>query len=195
MSSVSADGRRRIRRSSGRIRSRARTDEMDSSSEKRWPVQVRSGPSTSSTLCISRRLWIGVSRPDRGDPHAAADRRRAGAVTAVRVDTVWRLLRGLPGEDRHPDRAAASALAGGRAEGDHDRAAGDAGGRLGLRWSAAAPGGPAAGPGSRRRRSCGTARSGACPGRSPAGRRAAPCAPWPARASAAGGAGGERRPC
>ena len=49
------------------------------------------------------RLRLDLPGPDRGDPHAAAARPRQGADAAVGVVAVRRLLRGLPGEDRHPD--------------------------------------------------------------------------------------------
>ena len=50
--------------------------------------------------------------PDRRDPDAAAARPGDGAVAAVGVVAVRRLLRGLPGQDRHPDGARAPARAG-----------------------------------------------------------------------------------
>ena len=67
--------------------------------------------------------------PDRRDPHAAAARAGPGAVAAVGVVAVRRLLRGLPGQDRHPVRARAPARAR-RARGEvqaHARGAGDEG--------------------------------------------------------------------
>ena len=70
-------------------------------------------------LCVSERLpclradrrtrlRLAISGPDRCDPHAPAARhrqppgRRPDRVAAVRVVPVWRVLRGLPGQDRHP---------------------------------------------------------------------------------------------
>ena len=50
--------------------------------------------------------------PDRRDPHAAAARPGPGADAAVGVLAVRRLLRGLPGQDRHPVGARAPARAG-----------------------------------------------------------------------------------
>ena len=47
-------------------------------------------------------LRVGLSRPDRRDPHAAAARARPGADAAVGLVAVRRVLRGLPGQDRHP---------------------------------------------------------------------------------------------
>ena len=40
--------------------------------------------------------------PDRRDPHAAAARARPGADAAVGLVAVRRVLRGVPGQDRHP---------------------------------------------------------------------------------------------
>ena len=51
---------------------------------------------------------LGLSRPDRRDPHAAAARdrpppgRQADRVAALRLIAVWRVLRRLPCPDRHP---------------------------------------------------------------------------------------------
>ena len=59
------------------------------------------------------RLRVGLSRADRGDPHAAAAGARGGPLAAVRVEPVRGLLRGLPGRDRHPAGAGAPARAGG----------------------------------------------------------------------------------
>ena len=59
------------------------------------------------------RVRVGLSGPDRRDPHAAARRPRRGADAAVGVVAVRRLLRGLPGQDRHPAGARAPARAGG----------------------------------------------------------------------------------
>ena len=50
--------------------------------------------------------------PDRRDPHAAAARDREREVAAVRVEPLRRLLRGVPGQDRHPAGAAAPARRG-----------------------------------------------------------------------------------
>ena len=49
------------------------------------------------------RLRVGLPRPDRRDPDAAAAGARPGADAAVRLEPVRRVLRGLPGEDRHPE--------------------------------------------------------------------------------------------
>ena len=49
------------------------------------------------------RLRVGLSGADRGDPHAAAVRARPRADAAVGLLAVRRLLRGLPGQDRHPE--------------------------------------------------------------------------------------------
>ena len=63
------------------------------------PVYERTG---------GQRLRLGLPGPDRRDPHAAAARdrqapgRRADRVAAVRLVAVRRLLRRLPGPDRHP---------------------------------------------------------------------------------------------
>ena len=51
------------------------------------------------------RLRRHLPRSDRRDPDAADGRGRARAAVAVRVESVRRLLRGVPGRDRHPDRA------------------------------------------------------------------------------------------
>ncbi len=64
--------------------------------------------------------------PDRRDPHAAAGRDRERALAAVRLDPLRRLLRGLPGEDRHPRRPAASARTGGPRPRPLERAGRDA---------------------------------------------------------------------
>ena len=48
------------------------------------------------------RLRLGVPRPDRRDTVAAAHRHRGQRIAAVRLVAVRRLLRRLPGEDRHP---------------------------------------------------------------------------------------------
>ena len=58
------------------------------------------------------RLRVGLPRPDRRDPHPAARGPRPGADAAVGVLAVRRVLRGLPGQDRHPDRARPPARAG-----------------------------------------------------------------------------------
>ena len=47
-------------------------------------------------------LRVGLSGSDRRDPDAAAERAGDGAVAAVGVVAVRRVLRGLPGQDRHP---------------------------------------------------------------------------------------------
>ena len=51
------------------------------------------------------RLRLRLPGADRRDPGATAPRCRPGAVAAVRVEPLRRLLRGLPGQDRHPERA------------------------------------------------------------------------------------------
>ena len=49
------------------------------------------------------RLPLAVRRADRGDPRATArGRERGGGVAAVRLVALRRLLRRLPGADRHP---------------------------------------------------------------------------------------------
>ena len=136
------------------------------------------------------RLRLGLSRADRGDPDAAADRDREGAVAAVCLEPLRRLLRGLPGEDRHPDRALASALRGRAGGGRPRRAAADGGGRLDLPRAPPLRACPAART-ARQRPFVRGARSAACPRRSPAGRGRETCGPSPGRASATGG--GERQ--
>ena len=82
------------------------------------------------------RLRLGLPRPDRGDPVPAADRHRGQRLAAVRVLAVRRLLRRLPGQDRHPEHPGPPA---GRAHRDLRRRApgaqrggdGDGGGGLG----------------------------------------------------------------
>ena len=77
-------------------------------------------------------LRLGLSRADRRDPDAAAAGDRARADAALRLDPLRRLLRGLPGHDRHPERAPAPARArpsrrpasAPRAGGDEDAPAG-----------------------------------------------------------------------
>ena len=90
------------------------------------------------------RVRLRLSRPDRRDPHAAAARRRERGVAAVRVEPVRRLLRGLPGQDRHPVGAAAPARGGGAEGGSVARAGGDARARACLRRRAALRTGAAA---------------------------------------------------
>ena len=48
------------------------------------------------------RVRLGLSGADRRDPDAAARRDRERGVAAVRVEPLRRLLRGVPGQDRHP---------------------------------------------------------------------------------------------
>ena len=50
-------------------------------------------------------LRVRLSRSDRRDPDPAAARARPGADAPVGLEPVRRLLRGLPGQDRHPQRA------------------------------------------------------------------------------------------
>ncbi len=74
-------------------------------------------------------LRVRLSGADRRDPDAAAARAGRGAVAAVGVVAVRRLLRGLPGQDRHPLRPGAPARAR-RARGEvaaRARGAGDEG--------------------------------------------------------------------
>ena len=104
--------------------------------------------------------------PDRRDPDAAAARDRERQVAAVRLEPLRRLLRGVPGQDRHPGGAAASARARSSSEGAHapERAAmrGVArvfGERAALRARAAARPARAAAAGR-------GGRSAGCPGRS-----------------------------
>ena len=60
------------------------------------------------------RLRLGLPGPDRRDPHpaAAGHGERVDASLPVRLVAVRRLLRGVPGGDRHPRGAGASAGAG-----------------------------------------------------------------------------------
>ena len=79
-------------------------------------------------------LRVGLSGPDRRDPDAAAARAGPGADAAVGVVAVRRLLRGVPGQDRHPVGADPPARAR-RARGEEahrPRAAGDGRGRQGV---------------------------------------------------------------
>ena len=138
------------------------------------------------------RVRLGLSRPDRRDPHAAADRHRERAVAAVRVDPLRRLLRGLPGEDRHPERAAAPARARSSSTRAVGRAARDARARVessasSRRLRLAQRLGRIAQRAVRPQRLA----SAGCPARSPAGRRRATCGPSRGRASATGGAGAD----
>ena len=112
-------------RSAGR-RGRARGAALHSL--QRVPQRV-SGLHAHGWACVRLR----VSGADRRDPHAAAARHRARSVVAVRVEPLRRLLRGLPGEDRHPLGAAASPRRGGASQGARLRASGDARARLVLR--------------------------------------------------------------
>ena len=79
-------------------------------------------------------LRLGLSRPDRRDPHAAAaghrqaPGRRADRLAAVRLVAVRRLLRGLPGRDRYPGGARPPARPG-RRQLRGDAPAADRGGR------------------------------------------------------------------
>ena len=101
-------------------------------------------------------------------------RGRERAVAAVRVDSLRRLLRGLPGEDRHPERAAAPARARSSSDtGATPRAARDARARWIFGERAALRSARSASAGSSQRPLAAAARSGACPARSPAGRRRA----------------------
>ena len=110
------------------------------------------------------RLRLGLPRPDRRDPHAAAHRDRERRVAAVRVEPLRRLLRGLPGQDRHPDGAAAPARPGGRGDG----AAAERAAMRAVAWVFARPAAVRArdsgSAGSRSGRSCAAAGSAALPG-------------------------------
>src|SRR6185436_19914497 len=48
------------------------------------------------------RLRVGLSGPDRSDPDPAVARDRGGGIAAVRLLSVRRLRRRLPGQDRDP---------------------------------------------------------------------------------------------
>ena len=48
------------------------------------------------------RLRLRLSGPDRRDPHPATCRHRRGRFLAVRIEPLWRMRRGMPGQDRHP---------------------------------------------------------------------------------------------
>ena len=65
---------------------------------------LRGVPEQLPGLSPRRRLGLrlGLSRPDRLDPHAAPDRPGEGRQAAVRLVAVRGVRRGLPGEDRHP---------------------------------------------------------------------------------------------
>ena len=130
-------------------------------------------------------LRVRVSRPDRRDPDAAAARPRPGADAAVGLVAVRRLLRGVPGQDRHPVRAGAPPRARG-AGGEVELLAGgarDARGGQDVRLAPRLRARPAALQA--RPRPAGEGR------RCRAGARCASC-PWcPSRRSGSGG--GERR--
>ena len=122
-------------------------------------------------------LRLGLPRPDRRDPHAAAGRRHArpaGGLTSFRLFAVRRLLRGLPGADRHPVGAHAPARRGRGSQGPHRRVGRDGRRGVDLRVGLAA---------TRRRRkpvpwpgsSPGTAASRHCRGRVRSGRPPATC--------------------
>ena len=65
---------------------------------------LRGVPERLPGLSPRRRLGLrlGLSRPDRLDPHAAPDGPGQGRHVALRLVAVRGLRRGLPGEDRHP---------------------------------------------------------------------------------------------
>ena len=86
------------------------------------------------------RLRLGLPGPDRRDPRAAADRHREGGLAALRLHPLRRLLRGLPGQDRHSEGALAPAGEGGRSERQLTGAGSDALARLGVRRSSPARG-------------------------------------------------------
>ena len=145
------------------------------------PVYTRTGRS-----CLRLRL----PRADRCDPRAAARRDRERRFAPVRLEPLWRLLRGLPGEDRHPDRAAAPARAGGRGDGEQGRAIAHALPRGGSSAARGASRSPSGWPCLRNGRFSPVAGSPACPDRSPAGRRRVSCDRSLPRRSANGGRGG-----
>ena len=72
------------------------------------------------------RVRVRLSRADRGDPHASARGHREALLAALCIEPLRRLLRGLPGEDRHPDGAGRAAPAGRGDERARRRASGDA---------------------------------------------------------------------
>ena len=77
-------------------------------------------------------------------PQLRRDRERA--VAAVRVEPLRRLLRGLPGQDRHPEVLLHLRATGGRGQGARAGASGDAGCRWALRRPAPVRAGAAARP-------------------------------------------------
>ena len=86
-------------------RTKALADEIRTSGAPLHPL--RRLPQRLSRVRADRRPRIRRDLPgaDRRDPHAAAGRGRARPPASVRVLAVRRLLRGLPGRDRHPDGA------------------------------------------------------------------------------------------
>src|SRR4051812_34718905 len=93
------------------------------------------------------RVRVGVPGTDRGGLDAAVARALGGADVAVGLVVVRRLLRRVPGEDRHPVVARAPARAGGArgAVAAVGRGADDAGARAGVRVAAGVRAGAAAG--------------------------------------------------
>ena len=92
------------------------------------------------------RLRVGLPGADRRDPHPAAVGPREGGDAALGLLALRRLLRRLPGEDRHPDRARPPARQGRPARGRGRRrrprrAPLDEARRLGLRHAAPLPAG------------------------------------------------------
>ena len=125
--------------------------------------------------------------PDRRDPHAAAARAGPGADAAVGLVAVRRLLRGVPGQDRHPERAGPPARAG-RARGEasaRPRGAGDGRRRQGVLVAAALRGRAEA------LASSAAARSGGC--RCRAGARCGSCRRCPTQTFREWWRAGERR--
>ncbi len=137
------------------------------------------------------RLRVRLPRPDRRDPHAAARRAARGPHAALGLVALRRVLRGLPGEDRHPLHARPPARAHrARRRRARRRARGSA--ASASRWRRS-PAPSAAGAATRPRRrpaGRGSGRSPAAPARiehgprarCTRGRRSATCAPVPGEA-------------
>ena len=134
------------------------------------------------------RLRVRLSRADRGDPHPAARGPGEGSLAAVRLEPVRRVLRGLPGRDRHPARAGAPALAGGgHRAGLEAGKGGNEGDVPGFLVAAGVRDARSARRGSARARSPAAVASSACRGRCPAGPPRATCPSRRRRPSATGG--------
>src|SRR2546423_7789623 len=58
------------------------------------------------------RVWLGLSWADRRNPHAANARDRERGVSALRLEPLRRVLRGVSREDRHPGGARPPSRAG-----------------------------------------------------------------------------------